>query len=98
MFCRESPTIQPLGFSQQATRLAAVHGGFLTWAAKPRVRKSLTPQKLLFNKDGQLLRWLLAFHYYESCSLKVSCGSIFLFTNHSSLDDEHTLPVAGTGG
>jgi hypothetical protein len=65
VFCRESPTIQPLGYSQQATRLAAVHGGFLTWAAKPRVRKSLTPQKLLSKKDGQP-------HFCAGCLLSLT--------------------------
>jgi len=41
--------MQPLGFSplsRQAGR--AVHGGFLTWAAKPSVRESPTPQKIFF--------------------------------------------------
>ena len=44
VFCRESPTIHPLGSADKPSGLPAVHRGFLTRAAKPKVRKSLTPQ------------------------------------------------------
>jgi len=47
VFRRESPTMQPLGFQQTATSRLAVHGGFLTWAAKPKVRESPEPRKNL---------------------------------------------------
>jgi len=46
VFRRESPTMQPLGFQQTATSRLAVHGGFLTWAAKPKVRESPEPREI----------------------------------------------------
>src|SRR5271169_4446492 len=46
VFCRESPTIQPLGFQPTSRKAChAVDGGCLTWAAKPRVRESPKPRK-----------------------------------------------------
>jgi hypothetical protein len=42
-----------------------VRGGFLTWAAKPRVRKSPKPRKIYFSSE------LSRFHYYGEASSKV---------------------------
>jgi len=59
---------------QQTSRKAwlAVHGGSVTWAAKPRVKESPNPARILRSKNPANSSTLPAYsHYYEVASSKV---------------------------
>jgi len=46
--------MQPLGLGRQAKARRALHGGFLAWAAKPKVRRSPNPANCLLNRRRHL--------------------------------------------
>src|ERR1700693_2508978 len=47
VFPHEWPTMLPPGLCRQVTSLSCRDGGFLTWAAKPSVRESPDPARIL---------------------------------------------------
>jgi len=50
VFSHQSHKMLPLGFNRQATSLLCCYGGFVTWAAKPSVRKSPDPARYFESK------------------------------------------------
>jgi hypothetical protein len=68
--------MQPLGLSRQACKACLRIGGFLTWAAKPKVRESPNPaEKFTIATRLNLSRLIALFYPVRNANSKSSMVS-----------------------
>jgi hypothetical protein len=82
------------GVVQTSHKLALPRWGFLTWAAKPSVRKSPDPAISESLKAG--VTSAQAFHPFERLRVRPDQSSLWLRRHRTVLDDGCMIPVAKT--